>query len=192
MGCHSLLQGIFPIQGSNLALLHCRQTLYNLSHQGINKCKGSLYSYKHRVSLRNVIDSASQASPDANGGDVSQISDLPPYYSQRLRWLPSPVLLPASKVIAFSRIWIWHLALQSGPPVPPCRIVTGCMIFVRYHTCTVAWSCVLWLGCGMPGGLVCWGYWAGQAWRGLPLNKGGRHLSARRGSQEEDITWGWF
>ena len=29
-----LLQGIFPAQGSNLALLHCRQTLYHLSHQG--------------------------------------------------------------------------------------------------------------------------------------------------------------
>ena len=34
MGCHSLLQGIFPTQGSNPGLLHCRQTLYPLSHQG--------------------------------------------------------------------------------------------------------------------------------------------------------------
>ena len=34
MGCHSLLQGIFPIQGSNPGLLHCRQILYYLSHQG--------------------------------------------------------------------------------------------------------------------------------------------------------------
>ena len=25
--------GIFPTQGSNLSLLHCRQTLYRLSHQ---------------------------------------------------------------------------------------------------------------------------------------------------------------
>ena len=33
-GCHFLLQGIFPTQGSNLGLLHCRQTLYCLSHQG--------------------------------------------------------------------------------------------------------------------------------------------------------------
>ena len=29
-----LLQGIFPTQGSNSSLLHCRQTLYHLSHQG--------------------------------------------------------------------------------------------------------------------------------------------------------------
>ena len=30
----SLLQGIFPTQGSNPGLLHCRQILYGLSHQG--------------------------------------------------------------------------------------------------------------------------------------------------------------
>ena len=31
VGCHSLLQGIFPIQGSN-SHLHWRQILYHLSH----------------------------------------------------------------------------------------------------------------------------------------------------------------
>ena len=30
----SLLQGIFPIQGSNPGLTHCRQILYQLSHKG--------------------------------------------------------------------------------------------------------------------------------------------------------------
>ena len=34
MGCHFLLQGIFPTQGSNAGLPHYRQTLYHLSHQG--------------------------------------------------------------------------------------------------------------------------------------------------------------
>ena len=34
VGSHSLLQGIFPTEGSNLGLLHCRQILYHLSHQG--------------------------------------------------------------------------------------------------------------------------------------------------------------
>ena len=33
MGSHSLLQEIFPTQGSNPGLLHCRQVLYHLSHQ---------------------------------------------------------------------------------------------------------------------------------------------------------------
>ena len=46
VGCHSFLQGVFPTQGSNPGLLHYRQILYHLSHQGslmverpINKCE---------------------------------------------------------------------------------------------------------------------------------------------------------
>ena len=34
VGSLSLLQGIFPILGSNPGLLHCRQILYQLSHKG--------------------------------------------------------------------------------------------------------------------------------------------------------------
>ena len=34
VGSHSLLQGIFPTQGSNPGLTHCRQILYQLNHQG--------------------------------------------------------------------------------------------------------------------------------------------------------------
>ena len=41
VGCHPLFQGIFLTQGSNPALLHCRQILYHLSH------KGSPYLFMH-------------------------------------------------------------------------------------------------------------------------------------------------
>ena len=34
MGSHSLLQELFPAQGLNPGLLHCRQILYQVSHQG--------------------------------------------------------------------------------------------------------------------------------------------------------------
>ena len=34
VGNLSLLQRIFPTQGSNLGLLHCRQIIYQLSHKG--------------------------------------------------------------------------------------------------------------------------------------------------------------
>ena len=37
VGSCSLLQGIFPNQGSNSGLPHCRQILYQLSHQGSPK-----------------------------------------------------------------------------------------------------------------------------------------------------------
>ena len=35
VGCHFLLQGIFPNQGSNPGLPHCRQTLYRLNYAQI-------------------------------------------------------------------------------------------------------------------------------------------------------------
>ena len=48
---HFLLQGIFLTQGSNQDLLHCRQILYHLRHQGspeqIHKC----YEKVHTVGI---------------------------------------------------------------------------------------------------------------------------------------------
>ena len=41
VGFHALLQGIFPIQGLNLGLLHNRQILYHLSHWGSPNPLGS-------------------------------------------------------------------------------------------------------------------------------------------------------
>ena len=40
VGCHSLLQGIFPTQGSNPGIPHCRQILYHLSQESCkNTCE---------------------------------------------------------------------------------------------------------------------------------------------------------
>ena len=55
VGSHSLLQGIFPNQGSNWGLLHCRQILYHLRHQGslqnrLNDIKHVSLVYKYNVS----------------------------------------------------------------------------------------------------------------------------------------------
>ena len=60
MGSHSLLQDIFPTQGSNLDLLYHRQILYHLSHQenqifaigstpNNDGRNSSFFSNKHRV-----------------------------------------------------------------------------------------------------------------------------------------------
>ena len=43
VGCHFLLQGIFPTKGSNLGLLHCREILYQLSHQGSSNIYTTVY-----------------------------------------------------------------------------------------------------------------------------------------------------
>ena len=42
MGNLSLLQGIFPTQGSNPGLLHCRWFLYQLSYKGNLRYQGSI------------------------------------------------------------------------------------------------------------------------------------------------------
>ena len=46
VGCHFLLEGIFPTQGSNPGFPHYRQTLYRLSHREVQDWKG-----KHKVTL---------------------------------------------------------------------------------------------------------------------------------------------
>ena len=45
VGCYFLLQGIFPTQGLNLGLLHCRQTLYHLSHKESSLIENLLINY---------------------------------------------------------------------------------------------------------------------------------------------------
>ena len=52
VGCHALLQGIFPTWGSNPGLLHCRQILYQLSYQGSPQLTENTASPTHVVSVR--------------------------------------------------------------------------------------------------------------------------------------------
>ena len=40
VGCHALLQGLFPTQGLNPGLPHCRWILYQLSHKGSPEPQG--------------------------------------------------------------------------------------------------------------------------------------------------------
>ena len=47
VGCHSLLQGIFPTQELNQGLLHCRKILYCLRHQG--SCISHHYFKMHQT-----------------------------------------------------------------------------------------------------------------------------------------------
>ena len=53
VGSLFLLQGIFPTQGSNPGLLHCRQTLYHLSHEGSFEYRGQM-QFKPALAGRTV------------------------------------------------------------------------------------------------------------------------------------------
>ena len=52
VGSHSLLQGIFPTQGSNPGLPHCRRILYQLSHKASPRILKETNAQKHHISAR--------------------------------------------------------------------------------------------------------------------------------------------
>ena len=53
VGCHALLQGIFPTKGSYPGLLHCRWILYQLSHQG--SPQGPIDEYFYNFVVENAF-----------------------------------------------------------------------------------------------------------------------------------------
>ena len=55
--CHTLLQGIFPTQGSNSGFGHCRRILYHLNHQGtsLSNSKYIIHTVHYLLWLINFI-----------------------------------------------------------------------------------------------------------------------------------------
>ena len=72
VGWHALFQGIFPTQGSNPGILHCRWILYHLSHQG----SPVVYVYLKTVRLFSQVALVVK-NPSANAGDVKDPSLIP-------------------------------------------------------------------------------------------------------------------
>ena len=100
MGCHALLQGIFPTQRSNLCLLACRQILYRLSHQG------------RPGTMEKLAGLPLNTDPAACLGDFSGGASRSPrkgYFKRRRRSEPSWVLVCIRHETSQTR-------LLSGPP----------------------------------------------------------------------------
>ena len=63
MCCHFLLQGIFPTQELNPGLLHCKKTLYHLSHQesrqdsGNSKSQGQQEPANSSIFIKQLLSS---------------------------------------------------------------------------------------------------------------------------------------
>ena len=131
VGCHFLLQGIFPTQGSNPDLSHCRQTHYYLSHQGsprvpkwvaIPFCRVSsqprdwtlvsciagivllllLLSHFSRVRLCATPETAAHQAPPSLG------------FSRQEHWSGLPFPSPMHE----SEKWKWSLSVVSNPQQP--------------------------------------------------------------------------
>ena len=59
VGSLSLLQGIFPTQGLNPGLPHCRQILYQLSHKGSPRQSEHLSNFSTILFLKTIYNCAS-------------------------------------------------------------------------------------------------------------------------------------
>ena len=102
VGCHSLLQGIFPTQGSRLRLLHCRQILYHLSHQGILAYwLGSKLKTKKKFHIKREFNLNTGIVLLSGFPGVSTVICRRPQFNPWVRkipwrreWLPTPVFLP--------------------------------------------------------------------------------------------------
>ena len=108
VGCRSLLQGIFLTQGSIPGLLHCREILHHLSHQG-NPYIVSLLSAILTISLHSVAQGGGvfpglSTQRRVPGPSLSHLSpgggDLPDSEEQSLQAKGSESQSPTS--------WLWR------------------------------------------------------------------------------------
>ena len=121
VGNLSLLQRIFPTQGSNPGLMHCRQILYQLSHKGSNSYVGLVFILyynsphtsnplrdlpppQHKVpgytkrSLQNRTSWAAHHKQNQTQVAWSPWQSLPPTQDQspHILWMPTPPCLQKS------------------------------------------------------------------------------------------------
>ena len=78
--CHFPLQGIFPTQGLNLGLLHCRRILYCLNHEKRNIQITKKYIFKVKIFTFTTYCSQGVLvikSPPVNAGDQRDEGSIP-------------------------------------------------------------------------------------------------------------------
>ena len=90
VGCHALLQGIFPTQGSNRGHLHCRQILYHWSTREalLPPAAAAAKSLQSCLTVCNPIDGSLPGSP------IPRI-----FQAGTLEWV----------AISFSHAWKWKV-----------------------------------------------------------------------------------
>ena len=108
-GCHFLLQGFFPTQGSNLGLLHCRHIPYRLSH------RRSQYYFMHgSVHMGFSTDSVKNLPAMGRPGFDPWVRKI----LWRKKWPPTPVFFPGESqgqrsLVGFS-LWVSKIWTQNS------------------------------------------------------------------------------
>ena len=116
MGTLSLLHGIFPTQGSNSGLLHCRQILYQLSCKGSPRILGLVSEWVKslsRVRLFATLWTVAHQTPLSMGFSRQEYWSRLPFPSPGD--LPNPGIEPRSPTLQAD-------ALTSEPPGKPTGI----------------------------------------------------------------------
>ena len=107
--CHVLLQGMFPMQGSNPGLPHCRWILYHLSHQGSPRILESVAYPFSRVSsqLRNRTGISCIAGRFFTNWATREAHSSPYYHLYKAFFcsLPPPAL-PYHRVGCWAHSWM--------------------------------------------------------------------------------------
>ena len=116
--CHFLLQGIFPTQGLNPHLPHCRQMLYRLSHQGSLSiyvymyCFSSVQSFGHVRLFATPWTAARQASVHHQLPEFTQLMSIKSVMPSNHLILCCSLLLPPSvfpSIRVFSDQLVLHI-----------------------------------------------------------------------------------
>ena len=122
VGSHSFLQGIFLTQGSNPGLLHCRQILYCLSHQGSPRSlPRALYVLETQETLefqRNVCLCESgelrTLSPERQG--QTTVGSLVYELILLFQWHPGDRLMCTAYCIPCTCVCGWEMRILSNLP----------------------------------------------------------------------------
>jgi len=97
VGCHALLQGIFPIEGSNPGLLYCRWILCGMSHQESPRI---LEWVAYPFSMRSTRPRSPALQVDSL---LAQLSGKPPSY-----------LINLIYYFSCGHVWMWELECEEG------------------------------------------------------------------------------
>ena len=146
MGCHALLQGIFPTQGLNAGLSHWRMILYHLSHWGSPRilewvayslprgnfpmqesnwgllhCTWILYqlSYLGKWKLKLKVKSLSRVRPFVTPRTVAYLASLSMGFSRQEYWSGLPFPSPGIFPTQGSNPGLLHCRQRLLPSEPP-------------------------------------------------------------------------
>ena len=94
MGCHSLLQGIFPTRGSYTGLVHCRWILYQWATR-------EAFSSPAAAAAKSLQSSLTQCNPIDGSPPGSPVPGI--LQARTLEWV----------AISFSNAWKWNVKVKS-------------------------------------------------------------------------------